>query len=309
MSACTFKSDKSIAPYLVILSKIMPEHFDLYNHLGNIYKNLGNYQEAIQYFRRAEQIAPEKLDYLKIGECFSYLNQYEPAIQYYQLAEAQHADNEQLYRLWGFACRETGAYQNCIDNYLKADKIKPNQTWYLGNVGWCYQKIDNYSEGLKYHQRCEELNPNEVWNLDNIGYCYQRLKNYDSAIEYYQKSLFFQSKNDWAMTQLGWCYIVLGDFYTSRGYFEQVITANGAMSQYALMNAGHCFLATGEPSKAFRFYKKSVVKYEKTEDFAHEFEDDFEYVGISGAVSANDYQLIKKELRHYRERYLKKYKS
>ncbi|MCU0444122.1 MAG: tetratricopeptide repeat protein [Microscillaceae bacterium] len=307
MSSCVYKSDKSIAPYLRALTNVLPQHFDLFNHLAMIYKGTYDFQLAVEYFRQAEKIAPEKLDYLQLGECLNHLQQFAEAITCYAQAEAQNLENEQLYRLWGYACRETNDFENCIKAYRKADHLNPDQTWYLGNIGWCYQKIDQYKEGLNYHLRCENIAPYDAWNLDNIGYCYQRLKDYTRAVAYYQKSLSLNNYRTWTKTQLGWCMIVLGNFAQARVYFKEVLATKDAdLSQYALMNTGHSYLATNEPIRAFSFYKKSVIKYENADNFAQEFSDDFEYVQQSGAVSAADYQLIKKELLNYREKYFRK---
>ena len=55
-----------------------------------------------------------------------------------------------------------------------------------GSMAVARHTIEQYEEAIKYYKLSYKYNPAHISALSSIGYCYERLKNYSKALEYYQ---------------------------------------------------------------------------------------------------------------------------
>ena len=58
-----------------------------------------------------------------------------------------------------------------------------------GSMAMARHTIAQYAEAIKYYELSYKYNPKNISALSSIGYCYERLKNYTKAMEYYERYL------------------------------------------------------------------------------------------------------------------------
>lgn len=58
-----------------------------------------------------------------------------------------------------------------------------------GSMAMARHTIALYAEAIKYYELSYKYNPKNISALSSIGYCYERLKNYTKALEYYERYL------------------------------------------------------------------------------------------------------------------------
>ena len=58
-----------------------------------------------------------------------------------------------------------------------------------GSMAMARHTIAQYAEAIKYYELSYKYNPKNISALSSIGYCYERLKNYTKALEYYERYL------------------------------------------------------------------------------------------------------------------------
>ena len=77
--------------------------------------------------------------------------------------------------------------------YSKAlEMLQPSPTMMhniYGSMAMARHTIEQYAEAIKYYELSYKYNPNNISALSSIGYCYERLKNYTKALEYYERYL------------------------------------------------------------------------------------------------------------------------
>ena len=56
-----------------------------------------------------------------------------------------------------------------------------------GSMAMARHTIAQYAEAIKYYELSYKYNPKNISALSSIGYCYERLKNYTKALEYYER--------------------------------------------------------------------------------------------------------------------------
>ena len=58
-----------------------------------------------------------------------------------------------------------------------------------GSMAMARHTFAQYAEAIKYYELSYKYNPKNISALSSIGYCYERLKNYTKAMEYYERYL------------------------------------------------------------------------------------------------------------------------
>ena len=75
--------------------------------------------------------------------------------------------------------------------YSKAlEMLQPSPTMMhniYGSMAMARHTIAQYAEAIKYYELSYKYNPKNISALYSIGYCYERLKNYTKALEYYER--------------------------------------------------------------------------------------------------------------------------
>jgi tetratricopeptide (TPR) repeat protein len=301
MSACTYRFDSKIIDFLLVYTEQLPNHFDLFHSLAQIYLNSYQYAPALEYFEKANKINPDSVSFKDMAYCYRITKKFKEAILYYHRAELQDPHNLHIILELAYCYRETEEYQTSIAYFSQAAQIKPNDIWHLGNIGWCYQKLKQYETALKYHLECEQIDSKDSWNLDNLGNCYQNLGQIDTAISYYEKSINLNYASTWTFGQIGWCYIVKAELEKAQYYLEKAFELDYDLSEYIQMNYGHVLYCLGNKEKALEHYKNSATLFESAELFERDFKDDLQYLKKIRSIDEGDYFEILRYLLKYRK--------
>ncbi|WP_207680024.1 adenylate/guanylate cyclase domain-containing protein [Desulfonema magnum] len=196
------------------LVKDKKEKANALHNIGVAYKNLSNYDNALQYHLNALKIREaagdkkaiaDSLHY--IGVVYDYSNNFDKALEYH--FSALKIRKEIGYRKGianslhniGVINHRLNHYTKALKYYLNALKIreeigdKKAIAGSLNNIGVIYKNIINYVRSLEYYLKAlkmfEELDDKyETANIsNNIGELYLKLKDYDKAFSYLEKAL------------------------------------------------------------------------------------------------------------------------
>lgn len=118
------------------------------NNLGNIYVDLGNYQQAQTYFSQAIQAYPRH------------------EIARYNLV---------------FIFIRAGEYQKALQVVDELLEMNLNHNKYLNAKGFILYKMNNYNAAIRYFRRALQLAPGYRDGLINMGMALSRLGNYEKA--------------------------------------------------------------------------------------------------------------------------------
>ena len=98
-----------------------------YNSLGIQNFNAKQYKEAIVFFNKAIELAPNNPDYRhNRAECYRLSEQYEKAISDYSFViKSNGGDATDLYKR-GICYNRTNSYQKAMDDFNNAIRLKPS---------------------------------------------------------------------------------------------------------------------------------------------------------------------------------------
>lgn len=151
-----------------------------YGNIGLVYRNLGDYNKAFEYYFKALEIRKDVLgekhpntagSYGNIGVVYHNLEDYDKALEFYN--KALEIDKDVL----GENHHDTAISYN--------------------NIGVVYDELGDYDKALEFHNKALEIkkevlgekHASTAMSYNNIGNVYDDLGDYDKALEYHNKAL------------------------------------------------------------------------------------------------------------------------
>jgi len=253
---------KDLNKILLLKNKIpkdsKPEYFRVYNLLGVVYKNQGDFIKAIDFYKKAIENACESY-YLSaininIANIYFLKGDYSKAIFYYEntLLVLENSNDSKRYRYMA-------------DNYH--------------NIGFCNYKLENYSLARNYYLKSIQLaEKNKLGGIGetyyNSGLVYQKLDSLEKANYCFKKAIECNTKEFGENHYLtGMAYLNYANFYSEIGKFSKseqlypkayriIINTLGRKHLYTsfcLKNNGLLFYRNGKYKQALEYYQKSLI--------------------------------------------------
>ncbi len=194
----------------------------IYNQLGSVKYQQGEYQKAIRFYEKALAIKQQSLppnhpslatSYNNIGNVYQNMGDYPKALSYYEKSLAidqqslppNHPDLAMSYNNIGIVYDNTGDYPKALSSYEKALAIRqqslppnhPDLATSYDNIGIVYDNMGDYPKALSSHEKAlaiqqQSLPPNHpdlASSYNNIGVVYKNMGDYPKALSYYEKDL------------------------------------------------------------------------------------------------------------------------
>jgi superkiller protein 3 len=171
-----------------------------WNELGNLYRCLNDYHNAIEAYRRADELDP---DHTSLRDTVEYLH------------ADPNAGNAQVWNELGNSFFKAGAYAEASDCYRKAADMEPGNGWAFSNLALSLALQSKFEEAVPLYLKSIELfkedkEKADAWN--RLGNVYRRLNDYDNAIAAYQHAVQLNNENASLLTRarfslLGNCHV------------------------------------------------------------------------------------------------------
>jgi tetratricopeptide (TPR) repeat protein len=200
----------------------------IYNQLGSVKYQEGEYQEAIRFYEKSLAIYQQSLppnhpdlasSYNNIGGVYHNMGDYPKALSSYEKALAikqqslppNHPDLANSYNNIGAVYDKMGDYPKALSSYEKALAIRqqslpPNHpdlaSSYFG-IGNVYFITGDYLKALSYYEKALAIqqqslppdHPHLATSYNNIGIVYRKMGDYPKALSYYEKALVIKQQS------------------------------------------------------------------------------------------------------------------
>lgn len=228
--------------------------------------------EAIDIYIQAIDQAPGFVPlYCLLGDIYRTLGQYDNAIAEYKAAIWLDCLNIVAYRHLCQTYEEQGDYDNAIETYHKLIQIMPTMPDFHSNLANIYYLKGDIKEAISHYQAAITLNPNRKWTSvisQTLGYVHQQTnKDLDAAISAYQ-SAYLLTPEDIDI------YINLGSAFYDKEDYDNALTVYRSALELDPTNAKiHCNLGflhwgKGDTDEAIKEYE-FAIQYDKTYDIAY----------------------------------------
>ncbi len=189
-------------------TKILPEKSLAYKYLGWCFRQLGEFNKAVQAFEKAYELDPTDFESLfQVGNTYYDLKEFETCIEKFRFFIDKAGTQNQFYpdALYLIAiCYDIlGKPEEAIAAYEDALTSDPNNVDLKFNMGRLYIRKENWENALEMFSAVLEAKPNDAEASLAVGQCYLGLKKYPDAIRYLEKATQLAPNNPDAWWWLG----------------------------------------------------------------------------------------------------------
>jgi predicted TPR repeat methyltransferase len=191
----------------------------LHNSLGNVLKNISDFEGAISHYKKALKLDPKIISArVNLANIYYLQNQFEKALDFYHQALA--LDNKNQEALWGEILVLVAEEKNALA-LLKLDELLKENP-YLSNA--------HSMKGQLLHQSDPEV-----------------------ALSHYYKALRYDRENLVAQQNLAEMLIVRGKFISAAKHYKKILQLD-PNHQDALYNLGTLYLTQQQPEMALKYF-------------------------------------------------------
>lgn len=188
---------ESLPHYLQAIMKDRTNR-DAHCGLALSYKAMGNYEKALVYFTKANELLIAVDTTMEIGMCNYALENFEAAAKYFQAAIKIDPNDFEAKSWLAMVHEELHEYEMAffIYNHL-IEKDPTNLNAYI-NKGTLEMSMEKYQEATKTFSQIIKINPDFYKAYFGIGLCFDKLGMYREAKRYYSKFLTLKPNSDTA---------------------------------------------------------------------------------------------------------------
>ena len=247
-----------------------PQYDDAAYNLGNVYKDLGLFPDAISYYQKTiERNKDYKDAYFNLGVLYRDRGEPKKAIETFNNLIAIDPDREISYEniivAYNKALREGGAnllYERARSQTIEAyhnllAKKKGRDAYTYFKMGYVYNDMKKYEKAIQAYEMALSINPNYVDALYNLGNTYEELGESPKALESYKKIISISPRYAKAFLNMGVIYSQQGQYQQAEEAFRKAAELPPPPAN-AYFNLGYIYEVRGEGAKAIEAYKKTI---------------------------------------------------
>ncbi|MCX5638389.1 MAG: tetratricopeptide repeat protein [Planctomycetota bacterium] len=230
----------------------------LFNNLGNVYSDIGNYELALLALVRAVEINPTLSESRSnLGNVYLKKGLVDDAIYQYQAALEINPNDHKTYNNLGNAYTERGWLNYAVAQYLRSLELDPNFIDAYKNLAIVYCKQERYGQAILQLKQAIAIQPNNADCRSQLGDVYGRMGNYEEATSEYKKALAVKPNFADAIYGLALCYNKLGMVDDEIAAYKKVLAIKPDMLA-ALVNLGNAYFGQKKFASAIEQYKKAA---------------------------------------------------
>jgi len=201
---------------------------NLYDGLGNIYRHLGQYSQALPLLERSLELRQNLLgenhssiatSYNNLAEFYRLTGQYREALQFYEknlnicqkVLGENHLETARNYNNLALLYQSIGELTKALLVHKKALKVKvknlgekhPLTASSYNNLAWLYRLMGEYSKALPLYKKflkifkdvLGENHPNTASSYSGLALLYQSMEEYTKALFLHEKALNIRQKH------------------------------------------------------------------------------------------------------------------
>ncbi|MGD0571941.1 MAG: tetratricopeptide repeat protein [Sedimentisphaerales bacterium] len=248
LSNLRLKSASSVAVILFVLILASAESLATRSYLIHWRNSVG----LLKYM--LSKASNDPLLHYNLGCAYFEIGHYEDSIEAYKQAIKIKPDLAEAHYNLGVACGKLGRYQDAIEAYKQAIRIKPDYAEAYYNLGNAYSELGRYQEAINEYKQAIKNKPDYAEAHYNLGNACNRLGRSQDAVEAYKQAI--KNKPDYAEAHynLGNACNRLGRSQDAVDAYKQAIKNKPDYAE-AHYNLGVTYVAAGDKNLALEEYK------------------------------------------------------
>lgn len=233
-----------------------------YQNLCKVYEEQGDYDAAIEIYEKLIQIMPTVSEFhSNLANILYIKGDIQGAVSHFQTAITLNPNKQRtsvINQILGFVYQETKSdLDAAISSYQSAYLLTPEDIDIYVNLGSAFYDKEDFGNALAVYRNALDLDPSNAKIHCNLGFLYWGKGDTDEAIKEYELAIEFDPNYDIAYNNLGVIYLDdLGRVQKSIELFKKSIECN---PNYALahFNMARAITITGDKIEAAKLYQIS----------------------------------------------------
>lgn len=193
-----------------------PNDAELYANIGAIKQAQGDFESALSYYNKAEQINPNNINTrLNLGTLFQQKKDYIKAIKAYDSVLTLYPDNVQANLYKAQVLSEAGDKKNALNLYKKVLSLDPANSIAKTEMVSVMQDSMSPDEFISYLVQNSANDKTMQATLYDYAYKLHKDKKMDSAISAYSSVISVNPNNVDAYVNLAICHVANGNYNTA----------------------------------------------------------------------------------------------
>lgn len=169
--------------------EIDPISFEALFNLGLIYKKLGDYDNAMNYFRKLQvnlghKQHPEVI--YQIGNVYEHMNDSQAALEWYlQLLGLVQLDSGVFQKI-GEVYENDGDRQQAFHYHLEAYRVNPINHSVINWIGSHYIELQVAEKAIAFYEKAALNNLDDPYFMLRVAGCYRRIGNPQKSMQLFQ---------------------------------------------------------------------------------------------------------------------------
>ncbi len=169
-------ADKAYDLYLKVISK-ETRNFEAHYNLGLVCAQRKQNYEALQYFRKALELAPDKTSvFVDIGKINQFQGNLQEAVVAYRAAILGDRGNFDAHYNLGLVYDILKEYRKAIDEYQQAQALRKDYAPLYNNLGVTYYNLGQFGISLESFQKALQLDPQNIKARTNIQFITAKIR-------------------------------------------------------------------------------------------------------------------------------------
>jgi predicted O-linked N-acetylglucosamine transferase (SPINDLY family) len=237
-----------------------PDHADALHLLGVLALQGGQAELAIDLIDRAVAIEPLAADYhVHLGEAYRRLERWDEAVVRLRRSVELRPDDATVYNNLGVTLDQAGRPDEAIAAYQRALAIAPDDAWAHANLGNAWNSQGRLDEALAAYQHALRLDPGLAEVHSNLGTVLHELGRTAEAIAACERALELKPDHPQACHNLGCALQTAGRLDEAVAAFERAIQLSpGYAEPYNAL--GNVFKDQGLHDEALACFRKALER-------------------------------------------------
>lgn len=182
----------------------------------------GEYEEALEFYKKAFQYGYYVEDYNNLGFIYLELNKILLAEDIFK-AILDKDDNARSYYGLGCICEATGKNSDALKYYEEAIRVDNTIALVYFDCAYLYDDLDNHEKAKEYYIRSIELENSNFWAHLNLGTIYEKENNYELALKEYLQAYAIDNTQPTVCYNLAIVYTKTGNNDLAILYYEEEV--------------------------------------------------------------------------------------
>ncbi len=181
------------------------DNSDLYYYLARTHEETGNFALSISYYKKYYEHSGEINLLIHIGYLYASRDQFDQAHDYFAKAEKIEPDNSSVHFFKGLTYIWQEKYEKGEASLRKAISLQDGEEGYYFYLAVALEKQDRFNEACDILEKAIEINPMSARSLNYLGYLYaERGIHLEEAYNLITRALAVESDNGAYLDSLGW---------------------------------------------------------------------------------------------------------